>query len=112
NVITLTHALCWVMTFPKLSKQFVQRGLCRIENHANHFRMTRLSGTDFLVGRIRGEAATVANRRVDDAWLFPEQALRPPETSHTQHDFFHTFRYSSIYTGAKNGVSFRGDHWR
>ncbi|MNN49131.1 hypothetical protein D3C81_1636400 [compost metagenome] len=82
GVVALTHALGRVMVLPERAQHGLQRDLRRVEHHPHHFGMAGEPGADFLVARVRRDAALVAHRCGHHARQLPELALGAPETPH------------------------------
>src|SRR5215216_7937363 len=69
------------MGLPEHCEQFSVGDLLRIEDNEHGFGMSGSSAADLLVGRVRREAARVADRRRVNAVDLPEFTLGPPEAA-------------------------------
>src|SRR6185312_12389353 len=84
GVAALAHALRRIVVLPEHAQELVVRDLLRVEHDAHHLGVTGGAGADFAVGRVRREAALVADRRRVDARLLPELALGAPEAAEAE----------------------------
>src|SRR5713226_1604856 len=86
DVIALTHALRRVVTFPKRLQELLVRDFLRIEHHQHRFGMTGAARTNFLVSRVFGVTAGVADGGGIDAIAeFPKLTLRAPVTAEPEY---------------------------
>ena len=70
--------------------------------------MSGLPGADFLVGRVRGVAATVANCGGVDPIRLPEKPLGPPEAAQAENGRFQPGRERRLDRGSQDGVDVSG----
>src|SRR5580658_6963459 len=92
DIIPLTHALSWVMRFPERLEQVLVTDLLGIVDDAHDFGMPGLTGANLLVGRIRREAARVADGARVNTGKLPEKPLRAPEAPKAKHGLAHARR--------------------
>ncbi len=89
GVVALAHALGRVVGFPEHLEQRLDAGFARVVRHQHHFAVAGQAGTDFVVGRVRREAAGITHRGYPDARLLPEAPLGAPEAAQADNDLLH-----------------------
>src|SRR5689334_180844 len=93
DVVALAHALGRVVVFPEHLQQLFVSDLLRIEHDQHHFGVAGTARADLFIGRVRREAAGIADRRREDALAeLPELSLRAPETAEREHGLFEALR--------------------
>src|SRR5204862_1398277 len=85
------HPLGRVVVLPEEAQDLVVARLLRVEDDEHGLGVARAAGADLLVGRVRREAAGVADGRGVDARRLPEDALGAPETAHADHYLLEPF---------------------
>ncbi len=90
RVIALPHALRRIMRFPEQGQQLAEGDFRGVVDHLDHFRVAGHAGADFLIGRIGGSAAGIADGGdVNAISRLPELALGAPETAHAEDHALH-----------------------
>ncbi len=98
------------MALPENGDQLVVGGLRRIEHDQHDLGVAGATRAHLLVGRIRREAAGVADRRRVDAVHIPEFPLRTPETTHPEYRQLQPLRERRSERGAQHEMALGNGH--
>ncbi len=107
DVVALAHALGRVVRLEERLHELRVGHLARVVDHLDDLGMAGLSGADFLVRRVRREAAAIADERRPNAVHLPEKALGAPETTEGEGADLHPFREGRLDPVAVDGVMLR-----
>src|SRR6202012_710601 len=83
-VVALAHALSRVVALPEQLEHVLERRLLGVESDEHCLGVARTPAADLLVGRVRREAAGVADCGRVNARRLPEDALGAPEAAHAE----------------------------
>src|SRR5690606_28300869 len=86
DVVALPHPLGWIVALPEHFQEIAIGNNGRIEHDEHDLVMPRAACTDLVVGRVRREAARIADGcRPDPDLELPELPLRAPKTAEPEH---------------------------
>src|SRR5829696_3335983 len=104
DVVALTHPLRRVMGLPEHCEQFPVGDLLRIEDDEHGLGVPGSSATNLLIGRVRCEAARVADCCRVNALDLPEFTLGPPEAAEAEDSGAHTLGEGRLEGCAEHGM--------
>ena len=81
NIVSLLHALRWVVRLPEGSEELFVADLGGVKDHEYSLGMARSAGADLLVGGVCGKATDIADCCGDDPWYLPKNSLNTPEAA-------------------------------
>ena len=105
GVVPLAHPLGRVVALPEEPQQLLVARQRRVEHDEDGLGVARLAAADLAVGRIRREAAGVADRRRVDAGRAPEDALGAPEAAHADDQLLESVRERRLERRAEHLVA-------
>src|SRR5215218_4614731 len=100
------------MSLPEHREQVPVRDLLRIEDDEHGLGVPGTAAANLLVGRVRREAARVADHRRVNAADPPELTLGPPEAAETKDRGARTLGKGWLKGGAEHGVLLRNGERR
>ena len=110
DVVALAHALGRVVQFPEHLQQVFVFHFGLVIHHQHHFAVAGQAGADFFVGRVRREAAGVADHAADHAVALPELALGAPEATQAEDRETDVIQEGPQQRVAVDEVGFRQGH--
>ena len=84
DIIALAHALGRVMALKEQFHEVRESDFGGVEDDLDDLGMAGAAGADFFIGRVRGDAASIADTGQPDALGLPEDALGAPEAAEAE----------------------------
>src|SRR5262249_15487077 len=111
-IVSLTHALCGIVAFPKGSQELLVGNGFGIEYDEHHLVMARTPCAHLFIGRIGCEAAGVSDRSHPDALpQLPNVALRSPKASQPEYRALVTLGIRALEGMLVEAIELRSCYW-
>src|SRR5215213_50279 len=107
DIVALAHPLGRVMRLPEDPQQLAVAYFRWVEDHQHRLGVAGLTAASLSVGRVRGKAAGVADRRRVDPLALPELPLGAPETAKPENRRLETIREGRLQRRAEHFMTVR-----